>query len=60
MNINTPDGISVFCLPDNARCKISGESPCDMDCCPICNFDDYGDFCVPELCDEYTEVDDEI
>lgn len=26
-----------------------------MNRCPILNFDDHGDECVPELCSEYTE-----
>ena len=55
MNIRTSDEIKIFCLPDNACCMQSGKSPKDMSECPIKNFDDFGDECVPELCDCYTE-----
>lgn len=55
MNIGTACGVSIDCLPDNAKCKCTGKSPLEMDSCPICNFDDYGNECVPELCDEYEE-----
>ena len=55
MNIRTQWGDKIFCLPDCARCRITGKSPEDMDSCPIINFDDFGDECVPELCDEYEE-----
>lgn len=57
MNIRTATGDCIFCLPDNAKCKQSGKSPAEMNECPIFNFDDYGMECVPELCDEYEEVD---
>ena len=55
MNIRTPDGIKIYCLPDSARCKCTGVSPEVMDRCPIINFDDEGDECCPSLCDEYDE-----
>ena len=57
MNIRTPDGISINCLPEDARCTWRGTSPENMDVCPIRNFDDFGLECVPELCDYYTEGD---
>ena len=55
MDICTQYGQKIFCLPDNARCRLSGKSPHETEKCPIRNFDDYGDVCVPELCDEYGE-----
>ena len=55
MDICTQYGQKIFCLLDNARCKLSGRSPYDMDRCPTCNFDTFGDMCVPELCDKYEE-----
>ena len=55
MDICTECGQKIFCLPDNARCRLSGKPPHETEKCPICNFDDYGDVCVPELCDEYGE-----
>lgn len=55
MNIRTTDGIRIHCLPDNAKCARSGRSPEDMDKCPTYNFDDFGEYCVPELCEYYTE-----
>ena len=55
MNIRTKNGIKIFCLPDNACCTQCGEHPADMFKCPIRNFDYFGDECVPELCDCYTE-----
>lgn len=58
MRIRNSDGvITIYCLPDNAKCRVSGKSPEYMIKCPIYNFDDYGDECVPELCDEYEEGD---
>lgn len=55
MTIQTREGIKIYVLPDCAKCRATGKSPTDMEDCPICNFDDYGDICVPELCDEYIE-----
>lgn len=55
MEIMTADGIRIYCLPDNAICKRMNTSPERLWECPICNFDDAGYICVPELCDEYTE-----
>ena len=55
MDICTECGQKIFCLPDNARCRLSGKSQHETEKCPIRNFDDYGDVCVPELCDEYGE-----
>lgn len=55
MDIMTKYGNPIFCLPCRAVCKKTGENPEDMDSCPIFNFDDTGDICVPELCDEYEE-----
>lgn len=55
VDVLTKHGQCIMCLPDKARCRLSGKTPHDMDKCPICNFDDYGDICVPELCDEYEE-----
>lgn len=55
MEIRTKDGMMIYCLPDNARCKLTGRNPESMCECPIFNFDDLGDICVPELCEEYEE-----
>lgn len=55
MYICTKCGQKIFCLPDNARCKLSGISPLDMDECPL-GHDEYDrDMCIPEMCDEYEE-----
>ena len=55
MIIKTIEGIDIYCLPDCARCGMSGENPTDMDECPIGAFDLSGYVCVPDLCDEYSE-----
>lgn len=55
MDICTKYGQKIFCLPDNARCRLSGKSPHETEKCPIRNFDYCGDVCVPELCDECGE-----
>ena len=55
MEVMTADGIRIFCLPDNAICKQMNTSPEQFWECPMCNFDEAGYICVPELCDEYTE-----
>ena len=57
MNIRTPDGIRINCLPEDARCTWCGQSPEYMSNCPIRNFDDFGLECVPELCEYYVEGD---
>lgn len=44
--------------PDSAVCRITGRSPKKMLMCPILNFDDQGVLCVPEICDEYEEVEE--
>lgn len=56
MNIRTECGDSIYCLPDCARCKISGISPEHMDSCPLYRYDPLrGETCIPESCEEYTE-----
>ena len=55
MDIYTMCGQQIFCLPDIARCKLSGKSPHDMDECPL-RHDKYdSDMCIPEMCNEYEE-----
>lgn len=56
MEIKTKYGDEIFCLPDCAKCKLTSINPHKMDSCPIYNFDDKGDICLPELCNYYTEV----
>ena len=55
MKINTRDGVEIYVLPENAKCIRTGKSPLEMGKCPLCNFDDYGDECVPDVCEYYTE-----
>lgn len=55
MDIMTKDGISIHVLPDNAKCNHTGVCPLEMDKCPVRNFDDTGNICVPELCADYSE-----
>lgn len=55
LSLYTDGGMQYFCLPDCARCRLTGENPETMDKCPAYNFDDHGDVCVPELCNEYEE-----
>lgn len=58
MIVITSDGTDIYCLPDCAKCLESGESPLDMDRCPLCAFDDWGEMCIPDICDRYTEEDE--
>jgi len=51
MIYKTKDGIEFHVLPDNARCACEGVHPDVLSECPMHNFDDDGDLCVPELCD---------
>ena len=60
MDIKTTSGIDVYSLPECARCGMSDLSPELMDECPIRNFDNNGEICVPELCDAYTEDYDDL
>lgn len=53
MIINTKYGSLLPTLPDNAKCKVSNVSPLEMARCPIYQFDDYGLYCVPSICNEY-------
>ena len=55
MRITTPDDITIYCLPDCAKCKAAGKSPEELVECPNHTFDLFGDKCIPELCEEYTE-----
>lgn len=55
MRILTKCGMEIYCLPDTAECGMTEKSPEEMGSCPIYNFDDTGDICVPELCDFYGE-----
>lgn len=55
MEIVTEDGIEIFCLPDCARCKLTGKSPTEMIECPEHCFDVFGDVCRPDDCDYYEE-----
>lgn len=54
----THDGIDIYCLPDNAYCKICKCSPETAAECPLRKFDDFGDVCKPDVCDYYTEDDE--
>lgn len=49
-------GETVDVVPIGAKCAVTGEYLDEMERCPRCNFDDDGDVCVPDLCDEYYEV----
>lgn len=55
MNIQTEWGDPIFCLPSCGKCRQTGKNPEEMQQCPLFNFDDDGDLCVPEACNEYTE-----
>ena len=48
-------GADIFCIPEYATCKFAKRKLCDMEKCPILNFDDTGDLCVPDLCEFYEE-----
>ena len=45
--------------PFRAKCAVTGDYLSDMNRCPLCNFDDDGEICVPGLCDEYHEIETE-
>jgi len=55
MHVQTDCGIPIYCLPDCARCNLSGRSPEKMVECPARRFDDFGLVCKPETCPEYRE-----
>lgn len=55
MIIRTSDYVRIHILPDNAKCKEAGKSPCDLDYCPLAKFDQFGMVCVPSDCEYYTE-----
>ncbi len=43
------DGVECYVLPDGVRCKLTGQSPLDMDGCPCLHE------CCDGDCDYYTE-----
>lgn len=45
----------IFCLPDCAFCKAEGKRLEEFDVCPLYKYDEFGDECVPGLCEYYTE-----
>ena len=55
MQIKTEYGEDILSLPPCAWCKIADKDIEDLDTCPLCNFDDTGDICIPSLCEHYTE-----
>ena len=56
MEIRSMSGLEIDALPECARCGITEENPENMDECPIKNFDNDGEICVPELCEVYEEA----
>lgn len=54
MKIKTKCGLDIYCLPKCGKCRQTGKNPEEMEKCPIFNFDDYGDICVPEVCNHFT------
>lgn len=54
MEMQTVDGIEIFCLPDNAVCYASDGhvSPEKLLRCPMGHA-----YCCPECCENYDEVD---
>ena len=55
MEIIDAYGGRMFVLPDDARCRCTGENPMYMSDCPYTEYFDGS--CCPELCDFYTEGD---
>ena len=60
MTLMTKDGIEIFALLPVAWCKCENKDVEDMYECPIKNFDDSGDICVPELCEYYSEREEDV
>lgn len=54
VNIETADRVTIYILPDSARCLYCNEKINNIDECPSEEFD-LGMTCVPELCSYYTE-----
>ena len=54
MWIKNGQDIDIHVLPDAAKCKVTGMSPLEMDCCPLHEFDDQEE-CWPCMCEQYTE-----
>lgn len=55
MEILDQYGTGINILPSTALCEEEGKNPLEIDECPICQFDDMGEICVPELCEKYSE-----
>ena len=49
MDIQTSDGIVIYCLPECAKCKLTGEHVEEMDECPCCD----SGICTPDVCYYY-------
>lgn len=54
------DDVEIMILPDCAKCKLTGNSPLNMEDCPMGFYqDDDDDICLPGDCEYYSEVSDE-
>ena len=48
-------GNPIYVLPECAYCVLKGAFLDTFEDCPSCQFDRFGDRCIPALCDYYTE-----
>lgn len=55
MIIKNKHGMELFCLPSNARCRVTGQNPERMKECPLADLPEEKEECIPEICDEYIE-----
>ena len=55
MNTTDEFGNPIYVLPDCAFCVLKGAFLDTFEDCPSCQFDRFGDRCIPALCDYYTE-----
>ena len=55
MTIKTDDGINIYVLPDNAKCKLCGLDPFYAEVCPLSNCS----ICYPNYCEFYSEESEE-
>ena len=56
MNTTDEFGNPIYVLPECAYCVLKGAFLDTFEDCPSCQFDSFGDRCIPALCEFYDEL----
>lgn len=55
MKVQTIFGEEIIAMGHKARCRRTGKSPLEMNYCPQRYFDEFGVYCVPDVCSDFSE-----